>query len=799
MFRFDTQKIIVIATLTFSVIACLPTLGFSQPAALTWNAQSKVSIVLPQAATLPEQTAARELDDYLTKITGGDFIVQAEVAAGSTPGAIYVGNTKFAKRAGVEWSTLAAEEWRIKTQNASLILVGGGTRGTLYATYHFLEDVAGVRWWNPWEETVPALGVLPIPALDKREKPAFNYRDVYMTYGHDDGRFTVRSRLNRDGDAPIGAQYGGGNTYGPPYFVHTFFFILSPDKYYKDHPEWFIGNGEAFPNLTNSQLAMSNPEMRKEFLKLLRENIRSARQAAREKGLPEPNVFSVSQEDNHVKFATPADDKLLAENDGAESAILLDFVNFLADGIKDEFPDVFIDTLAYYSGEKAPTKISPRDNVIIRLTDTTSNLIEPITAPRNHAFHDNVVAWGKVAKNLRVWDYAISFVYTGLPKPTAHTYPADLRFLAANNVQGFFVEHEFPIRADMRDFKIWVRNKLLENPNLDYDTLVREFTDGFYGPAGEPVRRYIYALHDEAERVGKSQGIEEINWTTGPKLYNYLSLDFVIRSDAMFDEAERAAGTSEILLRRVRHARMPLDRFVARLHDELTAQWTEKGNAADAMPLKREKFMTRYMQSWNEQIDLRFPEEKRDAERKIAADEIAKLTSGPAYSLRAAPGDNAKFSESMLAKAIVYGAETTRNSGSEAKLAEDKDAQNGMATRYEIPDAELEKYKLPMPWGIYDTTASSEPLNNAVQASDIPGPGFHWYKMGELDLPSGRSYLYFFWSWIIQTDLKVGADEAPDQIFEVWASLKFEGPAFPHGKKEDKNAISVEKVALVRK
>ena len=104
-----------------------------------------------------------------------------------------------------------------------------------------------------------------------------------------------------------------------------------------------------------------------------------------------------------------------------------------------------------------------------------------------------------------------------------------------------------------------------------------------------------------------------------------------------------------------------------------------------------------------------------------------------------------------------------------------------------------------MPWGIYDTDAGNEPLNNAIQVADVPGPGYHWYKLGELDLQP-KNYLYFFWSWVIQTDLDVDfAKEKPHQVFEVWARLKFEGPALPHGKAQDKNAIFVEKVALVRK
>lgn len=195
-------------------------------------------------------------------------------------------------------------------------------------------------------------------------------------------------------------EFGGSRNYGPPDHVHTLYGILSPTKYFADHPDWYLVPGGGAPTPRNSQLVMSNPAMRAEFLKNLKANIRQSQLDAKAKGEAASDVFSVSQEDSRVGFAGPNDAKLLAENGGAESAILLDFVNYMADGIKDEFPGVYIDTLAYFSGEKAPTKIRPRDNVIIRLTDTTSNLILPITDPRNRKFREDVEWSNGMHKNL---------------------------------------------------------------------------------------------------------------------------------------------------------------------------------------------------------------------------------------------------------------------------------------------------------------------------------------------------------------------------------------------------------------
>lgn len=752
----------------------------------------KITIVQASQTITAEVTAAKELQHYLSKMTGQQCQIVREGQAVNPSGPVfYVGPTQFARK-HIKNAAFADEEWLLQTQGKALILTGSRPHGTLYAVYHYLEDVAGVHWWNPWEETVPSRSAPPLPQLNKRGRPAFRYRDIFCSYAYDNGRFAIRNRLNRDGDMPIGVEYGGGSrNYGPPDHVHTLYGILSPEKYYKEHPDWFIVPEGKEPTHENSQLHLSHPQMRREFLKLLRENIRRTQLEAKAKGVPAPQVFSVSQMDNGNTFAGPGDTELLARNGGARSAVLLDFINYLADGIKDEFPGVFIDTLAYGGSEKVPVTIRPRDNVVIRLTDTTSNQILPITDRRNHFFRSQIQAWSKITKNLRVWDYGVTYTYPGLPMPTTHTYPTDFQFWKASGVKGVFMEHEYPILSDMRDLKFWLQTKLMEDPGRDYHALVRQFTDGFYGPAGTAVRRYIYALHNEAERVGKEKGYEEITWFVAAKQYNYLSLDFLIRANAMFDEAAKAAGADGVLQRRVRHARMPLDRFITLFNKELAGEWAKRGQAPAAMPLDTETVAMRYYKAWNEQIDLRLPDNQRGPERSRASAEIKRLTG-----LRTTPLP-ARFREIPAERVSLYEPGSMRNFNNFARVVPDALAENGVTSRLEIPDADLEKYKLPMPWGV--RYKDGQGVLGQITPGDIPTAGYHWHKLGDVTL-SGEDYVYFFWSWYIQLDLNDAFDAAkPAQQFEVWANLKFEGPAFPHGKAEDKNAISVERVVLVKK
>jgi len=444
------------------------------------------TIVVGHEPTLAERTAASELASYLQKATGTAFATVQEGDAPKAGAAIYIGHTALAKRQGIDPAALGSEQWVMRSVGDALILTGGRPRGTLYAVYRFLEDVVGVHWWNPFEETVPRKPMFAVPALDRKGEPRFRYRDIYMLYGGDRGRFAARNRLNRDGDAGIAPEYGGEMGYGPPYHVHTFYSYIPPEPCFKDHPEWFslIGGKRSSDH---AQLCLTNPGLREVFAAKLAAYIEQARAAAKEKGQPAPTVFDISQNDwGGMCQCEPC--QAIAKAEGSEAGPLLDFLNHIADAIRPKYPDVFIDTLAYQMTQQAPKSIRPRDNLIIRLCDTTSNFTRPITHPENQAFRDHLLSWAKIAKNLRVWDYAVTYApYYGLPLPTVHTYAADYRFYAEHNVEGVFTEHEYPILADLRDLKVWMMMKLLEDPHRDCEALLREFADGFYGPAGKHI------------------------------------------------------------------------------------------------------------------------------------------------------------------------------------------------------------------------------------------------------------------------------------------------------------------------
>ena len=95
-------------------------------------------------------------------------------------------------------------------------------------------------------------------------------------------------------------------------------------------------------------------------------------------------------------------------------------------------------------------------------------------------------------------------------------------------------------------------SELLKDPDQDAEAILRDFLDGYYGAAAEPIGRYVKLLHDKVQ----SENIHMHLYTNPAQ--GYLTDDVMTAAEALFDEAEAAVKDDATLLERVRVARMPL-------------------------------------------------------------------------------------------------------------------------------------------------------------------------------------------------------------------------------------------------
>jgi len=532
---------------------------------LAQGGQAEVVIVRQPGATAAEQHAVNELADTLKQITGGEFTVQ-EAGATVPEHAIVVGPGSAAKALfpDVPFDQLGQEEIVIRTQGGRLLLAGGRPRGTLYAVSQFLQDQGGVRWWTPWASRLPKHSTLTIGALDVRYAPVFESRDPYW-FPAFNSVWAVRNFSNSQ-SAGIPESQGGCIRYKG--FVHTAYPLVPPAEHFAQHPEWFaLVNGKRLTN--DAQLCLMNPELREFVVGRVKQWLRES---------PDAQIVSVSQNDCFNPCACPQC-KAVDDAEGSHAGTLLDFVNYVAEKIEPEFPQVAVDTLAYQYTRKPPKTMRPRPNVIVRLCSIECNFREPLDAPANATFAADIRGWAQICQRLYIWDYTTDFGHYDQPHPNWFVLGPNLRFFAANHVRGVFEQGAYQsYGSEFTELRAWVLAQLLWNPAKDDRALINEFLDGYYGAAAGPIRRYLELMH------GASAG-----WNLtcfSPTKTRFHDLKTLTAAEQLWDEAEKAVAADEELVARVRMGRLPVRYVWLSLWDSLRRESTDAG-AAWPLPASR--------------------------------------------------------------------------------------------------------------------------------------------------------------------------------------------------------------------
>ncbi|KEQ28939.1 hypothetical protein N180_15435 [Pedobacter antarcticus 4BY] len=535
------------------VLVCL-TLNAQSSLTLTNEGKTLYSIVLPSSATVSEIKASQQLKYYLDSISSCNFkiITESEVDAGSTQNFIFIGSTKFLKKevkAG-ELQSLENDGVMIKRSGTNLLLYGEGKRGTIYAVYEFLSRNLDCRWWTPEVKYIPERKNIVLSDIDYSYSPPFRYRS-HFTYNSLNGEEYSLS-LHENGDRlPLDQTSGGSiSILG---FVHTFSVILPPSKYFSTHPEWYSDpNNNDLPSTIKTplpapqatQLCLTNKELQKQFiintLEWIREN-------------PTYDIVSVSQNDNREYCKCDNCQKVI-KAEGSVSGLLMQFINKVAQAVELKYPEKRIETLAYYSTEKAPAITKPRANVIIRFAPIDADVGHSIKSENNARVRDNITEWAKLSKDNFYWGYQSNFAHPLLPHPGLHHLREDLQFLLSNNFKGVFIEDNTNPEGYgyFTDMQAWVTGRLLWNPNLNYKDLVNEYMDGYYGAASEYIKSYYYLVEKEYLESGS-------RLNTFNEDVSFITPSVVEQGLLLFNKALSAVSKDPLLLLRVKKEKISLE------------------------------------------------------------------------------------------------------------------------------------------------------------------------------------------------------------------------------------------------
>jgi len=178
---------------------------------------------------------------------------------------------------------------------------------------------------------------------------------------------------------------------------------------------------------------------------------------------------------------------------------------------------------------------------------------QPVNSRANATYRDEVKAWSAIAPNLFIWHYLACFTNYNQPHPNIFNIGSDVRFFVANKAVGVFAEADgvSPV-GDFVRLRAWVVTHMLWDPSLNSKELAREFTDGYYGPAGRHIFDYLKLAHNAVKRSG-------MRLSYGNEDTSFFSLAQMNQATRLFDMAEAAVQDDPVLLKRVRRDRLTFD------------------------------------------------------------------------------------------------------------------------------------------------------------------------------------------------------------------------------------------------
>ncbi|MBI3667721.1 MAG: DUF4838 domain-containing protein [Acidobacteria bacterium] len=510
--------------------------------ALVRDGKSAYSICLSRNASPSEKRGAEELQKFLYEMSGArlPIVTDRENPRGNL---VLVGNSRMLRRLGlnIPFDQLGPEGFALKTAGRHLVIAGGRERGTMYGAYAFLEKL-GCRWFTPEVSRIPRMPTIAAGPFDETQKPAFEYREPFFTEAFDRD-WAARNRTNGH-YARLDESTGGKLQYYP--FVHTFYQMITPEKYFQSHPEYFsLIDGAR--RAERGQLCLTNPEVLRLGVAAVTEWIRQH---------PEAAIYSVSQNDSEGWCECDNCRRVEQEEGGRHSGPILRFVNALAAEIEKRHPDKLIDTLAYWYSEEPPLKARPRRNVRIRLCPIGVCEAHPYEAcPRSAYFLKNLRAWSKITDRLYIWHYNTNFSHYLLPFPDFDELAADIPMYRRYGVMGLFLEGAYPEGGggENAELRSYVMARLLWDPNTDVNRAVDEFLEGCYGRAAAAMRAYFDLLHRQVRMPPQGNGLHI--WINPVPDF---SPDFLRQGGGLFRQAE-AAAENEAVRRRVRQARLSID------------------------------------------------------------------------------------------------------------------------------------------------------------------------------------------------------------------------------------------------
>jgi hypothetical protein len=395
----------------------------------------------------------------------------------------------------------------LKREGSRLYLAGNNDPSHYYAVAELLRRW-GCRWYMPTDfgECIPETPDLKVGNLDHVHASPFEIRSYWISWNGDSTgaeEFSMRNLMTGRGDMPPTGHALGQFTRG-------------------------LGKGTFdFP--------ITEP--------------RTARYVAGqvEEAYAKGGAFSLGMEDGAYDSDYPGDRELMKLQwdkyfmRWSVTDPMLELYNGVARILQAEYPDAKgkIGFLAYANMTIPPVrKMVAERSLYCELApidiDPIHGMDDPRSPPRGE-YREMLYRWAEVMRGrLCIYDYDQGMlVWRDIPNPSHQSFRQDVLHYRRAGILGVNTESRNAIATTF--LNLYVRARLLWNPDEDVDGLLEEFYPKFYGPAAEPMRRYWSAIY----RAWQDTIVTEHEYFIIPAIYTPQVMA-VLESELA--EAERAVN-----------------------------------------------------------------------------------------------------------------------------------------------------------------------------------------------------------------------------------------------------------------
>lgn len=482
------------------------------------NGATDYKIVMPALATKYEQTAVDELVYFFDQATNISLEVLTDSTAKYSTSATYisVGDTDYAKDAGVtaEYDLLKSSGFHIITKGQSVILLGAEGRGSLYAVYEFLSQYFNYEFYADTAIVIDKdVENLKWKEFDITDVPDFEYN--LATYGfirHKEVS-TNRYRMVTDEDLmiPVGNEWYGYKMY------HNSFGWL-PKEYQTIngerelvHRKWYSSKEDG--TLDGTQLCYTAHGDKTEYDAMMAASTEKAKELLSDPEFASLNVLTYTHEDNQIwcecETCQQYEDKY-----GSNAASLIMFLNELKGNIDDWFAgegsaykrDLLLLFFGYHQTNKPPTiyddttnthtpvdsSVVCADGVGVYFAETNGDYTQSYYEKNNEVIADNMAGYGVITKDIFFWSYQVNFSRYLTPYNSFDAMQEIYQYAKMCNAVLLFDQGAYndPGRTTgWTALKAYLSAKLTWDVNADFDQLIDNFFEGYFGPAAAEMRK----------------------------------------------------------------------------------------------------------------------------------------------------------------------------------------------------------------------------------------------------------------------------------------------------------------------